>query len=268
VQFGTGVIWGGVSDKASFQPYTPIVIWDGERRGYLAMLHVCLDDSGSLDTETICFAGWISSADYWTLFQTDWNAFLSQSGIPYLHTADFMHQGGADKLSILEKAAGVIHSHVFAGVACAVDCAAFRASQKVSQQYGNNAKLFCFQTTVKLLIESLVSLEKTMGLGKIPPMGLLFDDSEEYAMQCYKLLNKVKVRNPEWRDRIGSICFVKDEVYVPLQAADVLAWLTHQKLKSGYAGQYDYLVGKMREGRDFLSHFYDAETLRELEEKI
>jgi hypothetical protein len=60
----------------------------------------------------------------------------------------------------------------------------------------------------------------------------MFDDNREYAVKCYQMLDTIKEHNPAWKQRIGSICFADDEIYTPLQAADVAAWLSNSRLKA------------------------------------
>jgi hypothetical protein len=66
--------------------------------------------------------------------------------------------------------------------------------------------------------------------GQQHTIGLIVDDEQEYSIECYRLLAKLKLKNPDMRNRVTSLCFANDISYPPLQAADLLAYVTRQEL--------------------------------------
>ena len=67
------------------------------------------------------------------------------------------------------------------------------------------------------------------------PVCYIFDDSKEYAMQCYSNLWEIKTHHPESKERIAGIAFGNDEYFAPLQAADFIAYATVLSHKQGAA---------------------------------
>jgi hypothetical protein len=250
--------------------FCPIDIASGVAE-YVAMLHVCLDDNETLRSEepTIAFAGLISDIGSWHSFQGEWKKFLRRSEIPHLHTKDLMrpfpyfekYDSPETKLRLLEDAAAIIQKYCLAAIACAVDRSAFASVQKVREKY-SNPKFFCFQGTIKCLVDSLMELDRLEGIGETHPAGLIFDDSEEYSVECYKLLSKTKFRNQEWRKRIGSICFVDDELYVSLQAADMFAWLCAKRFHGNH--DHDSVWEILTRNRLCFDALYDRSSLEKL----
>jgi Protein of unknown function (DUF3800) len=58
-----------------------------------------------------------------------------------------------------------------------------------------------------------------------PRIGIICDDEEKYAVQCYKLFTKARRENRGLRKMLTSLCFGDDEHFLQLQAADFLAYI-------------------------------------------
>jgi hypothetical protein len=192
----------------------------------------------------VAFAGWISDDPRWSAFAHRWKAFLKRHGIRSLHMGGFMGRAGIyqgvnfspdQKLEVLKEAIHLVNCHTLGFFACAVDNPAFeQMSAMAKQKCGGDAHMFCFREVIKIVVR----LFKTLDEREDPrvhydhPIGLIFDDNREYAVKCYRMLDDIKERNPIWKKRIGSICFCDDELYEPLQAADLGAWLANNRLKA------------------------------------
>ena len=60
---------------------------------------------------------------------------------------------------------------------------------------------------------------------------LLCDDSEEYSSECLKVYRRFRKLEPGLASKIGSLCFVNDETYPPIQAADLMAFCRRRELE-------------------------------------
>lgn len=76
----------------------------------------------------------------------------------------------------------------------------------------------------------MTALKKTEGFSLNDSISVILDDDEKYSLECYKLLNKIKINHPEWRRRITGICFVDDRTCPPVQAADMISYCTRDQL--------------------------------------
>lgn len=236
------------------------------------MLHVCFDDSDTLSSNEpyVSFAGWIADIDSWHAFQREWRCHINGRRIRSLHLHEYMrtHQlGDKDTGQFLLESAQIINKHVFAGIACAVDCNAFHAVKQIEQDY-RDPKRFCFQALIELLLHTFIEIEEQYGLGRGFPFGILFDDHEKYSMECYRLFKYVQKRNPEWRERIGSIAFANDELYLPLQAADFLAWICSKRYREPDNHAWDGIDATLRAQRRCPNAFYGQAELTELAKKV
>jgi hypothetical protein len=61
----------------------------------------------------------------------------------------------------------------------------------------------------------------------IPRVLLTFDEDYEYSIETYKVISRLRKLRPELMKMIRAITFADDEVFSPLQAADILANLTN-----------------------------------------
>ena len=215
-------------------------------RDCVVPLHVCLDESGKCSGghPRVAFGGWISDIGRWSAFADEWDYFLTHHKMRSLHMGVFMghkeeYQGTTftwdEKLAIVSTAVQIANRHALGFLACAVDNLAFRAMSDGSRtKCGGDAHLFCCEETVKIVMELFKELDQKEdpSLHYPHPIGLMFDDSREYAVKVYTMLDQIKERNRAWKQRIASTCFADDEIYTPLQAADLAAWLASNRLKA------------------------------------
>jgi hypothetical protein len=64
-------------------------------------------------------------------------------------------------------------------------------------------------------------------------LALTFDEDEEFAVECYQIISRLRRDNSDLRELVVSIGFADDRVYPALQAADILAHFTHERLVTG-----------------------------------
>ncbi len=222
----------------------------------------------------------------WGHFQQDWNRFLSRRRISALHTSEFMSKSRSDyrgvaftreaKIDVLGEAMQIANVNVLAAVGFAVDCDAFRKMSFIGRKKCfDDAHKLCFHELIKNVVHGLEQLDQKEGLSKVHPIALTFDDNVEYAMKCYQLLEGVKQRKPLWKSRLGSICFSDDELYKPIQIADVFAWLSSQKLKGPSDDDINLSIPEIDglfklglNGRVLLQGWYDEGALQELDQKL
>jgi hypothetical protein len=96
----------------------------------LAMLTACFDAGGSEhDQKCLVVAGFISSADDWIRFDSEWRDRLSRDGIAYFHMVEFAHCYGQfdgwkkqehRRRKLLADLMGIIKSHAYRKFGCAV----------------------------------------------------------------------------------------------------------------------------------------------------
>lgn len=165
---------------------------------------------------------------------------------------------------LVNKAVDLIHKHTLAFVACGVDCDSYTAlmSKRSQRRIGKDAHIFVFRRVMKHLVDALEQLKWPW------PTALIFDDNREYGMECYSHYSYAREVNPAWKKSFGSISFADDELYAPLQAADVLAWFLRKKFEDGYDGRFDRTIKRLLKDKPGEQHFYDDRAIRELDEQL
>ena len=62
--------------------------------------------------------------------------------------------------------------------------------------------------------------------------------------------------------------FVEDELYTPIQAADMFSYLMTRRKSEEYRGGYEPLIDRIMSGRSIGYEFYDAKLLASLDEHL
>jgi len=241
------------------------------------MLQTCLDEAGKWQDRHLSFAGWISDSDRWGKFQEDWfGLFDDYRGITAIHMSQLMRPESEveyqkhtfterhARQTLINRAVDIINKHTLAVVAVGVDCDSYRqvVSPESQKSIGRDTHVFAFRRTMKHICDALVALKWPW------PTSLIFDDNTAYGKECYGYYSKAREENPDWKKNFGSITFADDEIFPPLQAADMLAWYLRKKHGRSYDGRYDSTIRRLLRDKPSEDHFYDEESLRELDEKL
>ncbi len=262
----------------------------------MAILHAAFDESGKfLDHDVTSLCGWIASYDAWERFALGWQAALDEIGIDELHTAEFMglygkysHLRGiwgeeqeVKKNSALTLLVNVIRSTMGKGVGATVDSQHYRAMDDGTKKAIHKSKDPHFIAFIEVLEQTIWNVEKFAkehNLGPNVKAGLIFDQDEGQSVECLRLLNKIKRQRGDIRDRISGICFCDRRNYQPLQAADLIAYLTKKEMErrknnpeAAVSKWFVLLSSKNRtEVPDglFNARIFDAEVLDELADKV
>ncbi len=259
----------------SFTGLSDSVSMDRSGKVMKAVLWGYFDEAGHFRGagDYLCMAGYIGDEDGWNAFTERWGKLLRKYGITAVHMKDMIAlQDEYGKLGwdhdyrdkvVLPEFIEVIKDHLAVGLGIAVDLKHLRQMPPESQKAIGDPYYLCFMRMIRLVIDT------ARKAGVEFPMALIFDDSEEYSIKCYRLLSRLRQENAEVKSLIGSISFADDAIYYPLQAADVLAYESLKELKQK-AGGYDSrkhfnnLVTRTEMGLAYDSHFYDGAALDEI----
>jgi len=144
----------------------------------------------------------------------------------------------------------------------AVDARYYRGLDKATRLLlgGSNPEIFLFHRLLKKVIFVLNQW------GYKEPISLTMDWEEGYAIRCLRALSNLLKHRAEIRQLIGSIGFADDEIFYPLQAADILAYATKGHLQHKPPAYWQVLI----EGApgvtppSYVSEFYDPKVLDQL----
>ena len=224
------------------------------------------DDSGMMNQNIVCMAGYLADNENWGAMTSDWNVLLSKYKIPFLHLADFRAAQGIysglgwkkDDPRILEALDAfifVIRKHTIAGVGVTLDAVAYRSMTKGAKKK-EKPQVFCFTRVLRNVVKRLDAWNWA------DPVCLIFDDSKDYAMQCYSNMWEVKDRHPELKNRIAGIAFGNDEYFAPLQAADLLSYATtlYQRYGDGVWSEGSVFRNLLLDENPAYGKLYDGEN--------
>jgi hypothetical protein len=195
------------------------------------------DESGHFaDTDFVCLTGYIAEDAQWQAFCDAWKVCLRSHKVSSIHMKDFMRRQGqyvslgwtdAERDDALSEFVNIIRANTWGAFAVGFDTKHFRTLPGLLQAKVGDPHMFCFQRLMRRVVDTLTAS------GYEPTVSVMFDDHQLYSRECYSHWSELRARQPEMRRRIPCISFGDDEIYFPLQGADILAWLSNRWLRDG-----------------------------------
>jgi hypothetical protein len=194
----------------------------------LVALTIYLDESGvHRDSKAVTVAGFVSTAERWVSFEREWRDALSDYGLPSFHMVDFAalrgpysHWQDAQQRIRFGRLLEIIKSHVVYGVGIGIPTEPYHrlfspeAKAHVGGPYGFAAAVAFLEFSHQLrdVIED-------------PWLAYVFEAGQPGIDQITNLF-QYNVQMPEQKTdlRLLSLAFENKIDFVPLQAADVLAY--------------------------------------------
>jgi hypothetical protein len=236
------------------------------------MLWAFIDESGKLaKADFICLCGYICD-DGWENFSKDWKEILSRNSLPLLHLSKLMRKAPpfdklgwteAQRVEILREFVQPIRSHLLAGFGVGLDAKHYRSMPLSARKLigEKDAQDFAFYRLMRLIVEQLKKWEYK------DPISVNFDFTEDFSVKCLQSLTKLRSGRSEVRELVSSIGFADDQVYYPLQAADMLAYGTYNWMRGvapDYYARLTALPTPNDPGPTYSSMFYDSTELDKL----
>ena len=204
------------------------------------MLKVFIDDSGSGgDSPWFVLAGYVGTVEGWDSFDLKWRTVLD--GPPKI---DYFKSSEAESLRRDGQWAGISKDERNARIDalirvignCATRSVYVRLQQRdyddVIKKYvppeWDNAYFFLFMA----LIFAATSTEKYLG-GK-QPIDFVFDSNRRLEKPSLQLYGDC-MGFPQLADRIADIHYEDEKIFLPLQAADLLAWQIRRRFSTSEA---------------------------------
>ena len=242
----------------------------------MAHLYAYFDESGKqADHPIVAFSGLVAGFERTRVFQKKWAQLLRSNHVEEFHAVDALRHskpyGSMKTATADERARDIlpfireITEGLELGISFAVDVKAYQSPtlEFLHQAFGTDPHYFGFFVAINALLTD----------DEIPrhlTIGLILHDEEKKAIECYRLLKKMKRSNKHVKERITSICF-SDDTSPAVQASDLFAYFTRAEAERRFAGkEYPYgalfsefeNVSKMTGHHlHFSSGFYDAEEL-------
>ena len=183
------------------------------------VMQAYFDDSVA-DDEVLVFAGYLAPYTQWEKLSLDWQELLDMQ--PSFHMAEI---GGSNDATRWERASWhyrVIERHVTAFVACAVEIAPLR---QVLAELDLTHKLLDNPYVLGIRAITDFTTQHQHELGIREPVEFIFDERKEkkYVRAGWEVYEKTIPDDLRVR-LVGEPRFERDTEFLPLQAADLLAW--------------------------------------------
>jgi hypothetical protein len=210
------------------------------------MLVSCFcDESGKLqNTPTSAFAAVAGWENQFQEFEREWKRKLRGSGLDCLtmkealnHRRPLSHRqpalGLENRITALMPFVECIRRHLEMVVGVGVDSDSFRSMpDNLRDSLPKDPNLLGF---ILVLFEVLQYVDADDSLH------IVTDDEERLAVPMFKLYRAAKRSYVDVRRKLAGVAFADDEIFVPLQAADMVSSLIRREVDLHFrADQYDY----------------------------
>ena len=208
----------------------------------IAGYYYCDESGGPNKDRYSSFGGYIGRVSDWELLSTVWNKELRRFNIPAIHVSKMYLPKDHKEWSPIEAKYGdswpevreeipnafasLINASEVKPIVMHVDKEEFRNMPNVCRVYGDPyylAFIHCIREAVSECIW--------------PPeggaLGVVLDHNEKTERGCVELLREMRDKEPRTARYIASLCFVNDEAFPGVQAADMVLNLTRRALKDG-----------------------------------
>jgi len=206
-------------------------------KGWTLVIRAFFDDSGKesdLDNRIVCVAGYLAPDGlYWETFGQTWRHQLFKHGISWLHMKDFMQDQdeykklGWDwpkKKEVLDNFVAVIRGSQLIGVGVGVDAAAWKKIPKEVTKIQGDAQQFCFLRIMKMIVDRVkATLPRDF-------VSVHFDCDIAFTPARFHRFLGVREHDEDAKAYLKSFSVSDAKIFLPLQAADLLAWESRKEL--------------------------------------
>lgn len=193
----------------------------------MAIIHVYLDESGKFHkAPVVSLSGVMGTRKQADAFNESWESELRQNGLSCLKMSDMLkfnkplsvinqEIGLTDRTKTMLRFVRIIKKHFEHGFTSAVDVESHR-DPAIERFLGVDPFYTAFHRLLFLMLKC-VRRDDTISV--------ICDHDESTAAQCYQYYRRFRSLVPEAGRKLVSMSFSDDNVFTPLQAADMLASL-------------------------------------------
>jgi hypothetical protein len=218
------------------------------------MVQGFFDDSGKESdpsNKIVCIAGYVAAPGMWNGFQEMWRHMLVKHNLKWLHMKDFLNDKSSEyaylgldwprKQRILEDFASAIKINQLIGFGISVDAEAWQRMPKETIKAQGTVQEFCFIRILRTLVERIKRSAPE------EHVSITFDCDRAYTPARFQRYIAVRDKFPDAERYLAAFNIAEPKVYVPLQAADLLAWETRKDLLRQIEGhqprpEFDYMM--------------------------
>lgn len=247
-----------------------------EKLPFVAIINAYFDESGKhKDHPVVTFCGVCAPVSKIQAFEDDWKALLGHYKLTALHMKEASDwnkrlsdkipaQSPIERIEILKSFADCINQHLELGLIEAIDVKGFNAmSARAKQGLGSPDDPYYIA-----FARGLVALADYVQDTDL--VSLVCDEDRETSRVAYQHYRGIQAAHDEIRKKVTSLTFADDEQFLPLQAADFVAYLARREARrkfycnsSEFLVLYEYLLDVPKVCKmEWHYMFADEKTLR------
>jgi hypothetical protein len=192
------------------------------------------DESGiHAGSPALILAGYAAPTAQWLKFEDRWKTALAEAGVSCFHMSEFESRlsefrgwSNPKRIAFLSGLIDIINETAVYGLCCAISMEDYREAvpEDLRQFDPRFAYLLCFHECLTWIPDILES---------VPPketVNLVFDGNDQYTPMLYRAFCAFKQFFGEPRWLLGTLSYGSKRNYIPLQAADILAYEMYKHL--------------------------------------
>lgn len=241
-----------------------------DRDGYVAVIRSYLDESGiHKEAPVVVVAGYFGRPKVWKAFTHDWRRVLKPRGLEVFHSSDAQALKGEfedwteeDRDEVVKKLLPIIKRHEIIGMAIGFVMRDFDEAmgrENWPKEYLGSPYGTCFQWLItSVLMEA--------ALDRVREPVAFFHEHNDFEGEARKAYNWAK-ENRDYNEILAGLAFSDKKRYVPLQAADILAYEVGKRLNnpSGNRRPFKILTDPPRRPK---IKFYNKSNMKTLVEAV
>lgn len=193
------------------------------------MLTACFDES--YDAGTFAIGGLVLTNEKRDRFIPEWSAALRDAGVPVFHMSkyesrlgDFAAWDNSKRLAVIDRLTSLIVQHISFGFGVSIDMRHYQAVvPPEGTRFIGGPYRFCFQLCLQRMMKLLPR--------GVSPVDCVFDQNNAEGGRALLTFPEIK-RVWDQNGTLGNIAFGSRAEFVPLQAADIIAYETFKMVKN------------------------------------
>lgn len=242
-----------------------------DQNGHVAVIRAFLDESGTHDgSPVVTVAGYFARHMTWKIFTRDWRRALKPDGINIYHATDAQALEGEfkgwtedERDDLVKKLLPIIARQQMVGVAMSIvmrDYAEATKNRKWPHKIIGSPYATCFQWLIREILSSAQRVNTDEPIA-------IFHEQNNYKGEAERAYEYVKLRHDKNNNLAGFAFSTKDK-YVPLQAADILAFEAGKAASNSGQKMRRPLTAMSRPHNRPIIKFYDKSNMMMLLDTI
>ena len=200
-----------------------------------------IDESGTHQDEPVMIlAGYVSTAAAWASFETQWARACQDAGVPYIHARKiakgggiYAHLGQAGCTTLVRRCNAIADAHIAFGVSVALKKSDYRQYAAMGGRKGRGRRNSPYGVCFRTFLGVSAQVVREHFSGDADEFAVFYESGAKNAGCSQKLWKELEIAAPELYAMIPTVAPVDKAKSPPVQAADVLAYISLLRNRRG-----------------------------------